>query len=554
MVTLTKDLSRKTTPAPQVHVNERCVGCQECIIRCPTKALSLDSVRWVAAADNSLCVGCRQCERVCPVSAVTVEGSVLVGERMKLATHAGPIRKGDISEVRPGLATLNEAVREAERCLNCPDPTCVRGCPAHNDIPAFIEAIRNRDLPRAQKVLAATTFLPDVCSRVCDWANQCEGACSWALAGAEPVAIGKLERFMTDNSPFEPTRRSMRSGKRLSVGIIGAGPAGIAAALELASAGSSVTLYDRERALGGVMHWGIPSYVLPDAASQRPVEALVDAGVDVKPSSEITPGSIDELLKKHDVVVAALGAPVPERPRFPGVELKGMVDATTFLKKAKSALAHSVPMPELDGAVVAVLGGSNTALDVARSVIRLGGRPVVIHRREERFSRARPDEIAEAKAEGVEFRFATNISRLEGEDGSVKQAVLVRTRQKAASAPSDPMKGTESRLKVDTVVLATGYGLDQSFTPVLGNLPLRPPSTDRVLPDRRWLASGILAGHTKAGNLAWEREYALQSSAVPRHERVWLIGDALTGPSSVVASMAQGKMAARAILERFSGR
>jgi len=554
MATLTKDRSQNTIATPQVHVNERCVGCQECIIRCPTKALSLESEKWVAEVDNSLCVGCRQCERVCPVSAVTVEGPVVVAERTKLASHGGLIRKGDISEVRPGFATLDAAAKEAERCLNCPDPTCMRGCPAHNDIPAFIEAIRNRDLPKAQKVLATTTFLPDVCSRVCNWANQCEGACTWALAGAEPVAIGKLERFVTDNSPFEPSRRGRDTGKRVSAGIIGSGPAGIAAALELASAGASVTMYDRETALGGVMHWGIPSYVLPDNASQRPVKALVDAGVEVRAGGEIAPGSIDELLKKHDAVIVALGAPVPERPEIPGSDLKGVVDATTFLKKAKTALSRSERMPDVDGAVVAVLGGSNTALDVARSVLRLGGRPVVIHRREERSSRARRDEIAEAKTEGVEFRFATNISALEGDEGGVKYAVLVRTRQKTASATAEAVVGTESRLKVDMVVLATGYGLDRTFATALGKLPLIAPSTGRVLPDRRWLASGILARGNAAGEDAWEREFALRSSTVPRRERVWLIGDALTGPSTVVASMAQGKAAARAILEQFSGR
>ncbi len=553
METLTRD-SQLTGKAglPSVSVNERCVGCQECIIRCPTRALRLEPVKWVALADNSLCVGCRQCERVCPVAAINVKGPAVVARRIQVASHAGPVAKGEIKEVRPGFASYEEAVKEADRCLNCPDPTCVRGCPAHNDIPAFIEAIRNRDLRRAQAVLARTTCLPDVCSRVCDWANQCEGACSWALVGSEPVAIGKLERFVTDNSPVPPPARPAKQASGLSVGIIGSGPAGIAAALELSSAGASVTIYDRD-GLGGVMRWGIPSYVLPDAVSRRPVAALIDAGVKIASGSTVSPETITDLLKAHDVVVAAPGAPVAERPQIPGAELEGVLDATTFLKKAKSALSEGKSMVEIEGATVAVLGGSNTAIDVARSVVRLGGRPVVVHRREERFSRSRLDELSEAKNEGVEFRFAANIARIEGENGKVSRAVLVRTHQKNASSAAEAIFGTESSLEVKMVVLATGYAIDRSFAPVFGQLPLAPQPAGTI-PDRRWMASGILTDRNRVGRLAWEREFPLLVSGTPRRDKIWLIGDALTGPSTVVASMAQGKKAGRTILDKYSGK
>jgi glutamate synthase (NADPH/NADH) small chain len=553
MKTVTKyTVSNQTGLKPEVKiVSERCVGCQECVIRCPTEALSMNIPKWIAVADNSLCVGCRQCERTCPVGAIAVIGPRLVSERSRLPVQAGPVGLGDVAEVRPGFANIEEAIKEAERCMNCPDPTCMRGCPAHNDIPRFIEAIRNKDLAGAERVIAETSCLPDICSRVCNWATQCEGSCSWALAGGEPVAIGKLERFITDNSPVPPIQKNRsEKGKGLSVGIVGSGPAGIAAAYELLSAGASVDIYERGSVPGGVLQWGIPSYILPDDVSGRPIKRLVEAGAKIHTNTSVTPQVMEQLLETHDAMIAAQGAPIAERPSIPGVDLEGVIDATVFLTRAKRSLADGTMMPELKGVHVLDLGGSDTALDVARSILRLGGKPIVIHRREERFSRARPDEIIEAKNEGVEFRFATNLARLEGENGKVKRAVLVRTRQSKADLAPEVIPGSEQVLEANLVVLSTGYGLDPKFSSLFSPLPLRQPISDRLFPDRRWVGSGILADDNPVGRVAWEREHALRSATYPRRGKLWLVGDALTGPSSVVASMAQGKLAARAILEK----
>jgi glutamate synthase (NADPH/NADH) small chain len=539
---------------PQVSVNrERCVGCQDCITRCPTSALSMDVKEWVAAVDNTLCVGCRQCRRTCPVSAISVEGPVEVSGRAHFTLHAGPIESGNVDEVRPGFSGSAEAVKEAERCLNCPDPTCVRGCPAHNDIPGFIEAIRNQDLDRAQTIISKTSCLPDVCSRVCDWSTQCEGACNWALASSQPVAIGKLERFVTDNSPVPPIRGMSQRGKGLSVGIVGSGPAGIAAAAELASAGAAVTVYERESTPGGVLQWGIPSYVLPDGVTQRPIRSLIESGVQLRSNTTITPELMTGLLKQHDAVIAASGALVPEHPAIPGLEFDGVVDSTSFLMNAKRALAEGTTLAKVHDARVIVLGGSNTALDVARTTVRLGGRPIIVHRREERFSRARPDEIAEAKSEGVEFRFATNIVRLEGENGVLKRAVLVPTAGSGADSVPTDVRGSQTAVGVDMVVLATGYGVDHSYSGLFGHVPVTQPSSDRLFPDRRWVASGIMAGDG-VGKLAWQREYGLRASRSPKHERLWVVGDALSGSSTVVGAMAQGRLAAQSVLEKLPRR
>ncbi|MHB1929818.1 MAG: 4Fe-4S dicluster domain-containing protein, partial [Acidimicrobiales bacterium] len=234
------------TDAPHVTVlADRCAGCQECVVRCPTGALDLDAVTWTVTAHDAACVGCRQCERTCPFAAIVIDGPVLVEPRAALGVHHPQSLAHDNSETRRGLATWEEALTEASRCLDCPDPTCVRGCPAHNDIPGFIRAIGTGNLDEAHRVLRRTSVLPDVCSRVCDQALQCEGACTWSLGGAAPVAIGALERFVCDNAPVPPVEVTATTGAGMTVAVVGSGPAGIAAASELVGAGAAVTVYER---------------------------------------------------------------------------------------------------------------------------------------------------------------------------------------------------------------------------------------------------------------------------------------------------------------------
>jgi glutamate synthase (NADPH/NADH) small chain len=284
--------------------------------------------------------------------------------------------------------------------------------------------------------------------------------------------------------------------------------------------------------------------------SVRPIEALRQAGVEIQTGISVTPEIMESFLNKYDAVIAAYGAPVPEIPELPGVKLSGVVDATEFLTMAKAAIAKGTIVPEFQGTTipVLVLGGSDTAIDVARSIIRLGGKPIVIHRREEKLSRARADEIQEAKNEGVEFRFATNLLKLEGENGKLKKAVLVRTKQKRPGASPEQIKGTEQTIDANIVVLATGYKLEPSFAKLF-NIPIRQPIKEQLLPDRLWIASGIFSRGGAMGKLAWEREYSLIVSLSPQRNKLWLVGDALVGPSTVVGSMAQGRLAARALLD-----
>jgi glutamate synthase (NADPH/NADH) small chain len=566
-------IAESQAPADQPRVTvltDRCVGCQECVIRCPAEALALDSGRWVVVADDALCVGCRQCERTCPFGAITVTGALMVAARTEPEPRHPLSLTMDTAEVRQGFGSWDEALAEASRCLDCPDPTCVRGCPAHNDIPSFIAAIRDHDLGKAHDVLRLTSVLPDVCSRVCDQSAQCEGACTWSLAGGTPVAIGKLERFVADNAPVPKPASGTACAGSLSVGVVGSGPAGIGAAWQLVEAGASVTVYEREPEPGGLLGWGIPDFTLPPSIAARPWHQLIAAGVDLRCQAAVGPEDIGRLLAGHDAVILAHGAGIPLRLPVPGGDLDGVTDATSFLRTGKAALAGGgadaarllaryglAAAPAAGGDSVQprvlVLGAGNTALDVARTARRLGLQAVCVDWVDERFALARPDELAEARQEGVEIRFLRTLARLEGQGGRVRRAVLARTSQKLATQRPKVLGGEHELLGTDLVVMAMGYRNDPAFAAQLPGTPVARIANG--LPARRWLASGILANpapefarRKPVGVLALGRDAALAAAALPFQARVWAVGDALAGPSTVVEAMAQGRRAADAVL------
>ena len=564
------ELSTKVTPThPHVRVlTDRCAGCQECVIRCPTGALSMDTERWVALADGDLCVGCRQCMRTCPFSAIVVDGPLLVAPRVEPELAHPEYLLGDVNEIRSGFTGWPEALAEADRCLQCPDPTCMRGCPAHNDIPGFIAAVRNRDLEGAHEILRRTSVLPDICSRVCNQAAQCEGACSWSLAGGTPVAIGRLERFVADTLPVPPPA-PVRVADELSVGIIGSGPAAAGATWELIEAGASVTVYEKDTNPGGLCNWGIPDFTLPEAVAARPWHQLVSAGVDLQCGTEIHPEDLGRLLGTHDAVIVAHGASVPLRLSVPGVELEGVTDATTFLQGAKAALEEggdpggfcaTLGLASEDGErgrrlpKVLVLGAGNTAMDVARTARRLGLGATCVDWLDERFALTRPDELDEARYEGVEVRFLRTLTALRGEAGRVTRAELARTIQARTDRRPTVVTGDPEVLSVDLVVMAMGYRADPAFADALPGTPVRREAAG--VADRAWSASGILAApasafadHNPVGTLALGREIGLWSATLPVTERLWVIGDALIGPATVVEAMAQGRRAADAVLD-----
>lgn len=544
-------------------LTDRCAGCQECLVRCPTDALTMDSGNWTVLADSTSCVGCRQCVRTCPFSAITVEGPKLVSAR----EHTFPVHPqkliGNLAETRTGFTTWAQVKAEARRCLSCPDPTCVRGCPAHNDVPSFIAAILNDDLQEAHRILQQTSFLPDVCSRVCDQALQCEGACTWSLAGGEGVAIGALERFVSDNAPVPPVQKISNEGEGLNIAIVGSGPAGIGAAWELARASASVTVFEKDDNPGGLLKWGIPDFTLPEEIADRPWQALRESGVTLHCGTAVTAEGVTSLLKEFDAVLLAQGAGTPIRLPVEGGSLSRVWDATRFLKEAQSAvvaentLSYLTKEEDPNGVrirTVLVVGAGNTAMDVARLARRLGARAICVDWMDQRFAPVRPDELDEAGMEGVDIRFLTTIDHLEDLGDGMLLAHLNYTAQKSASELPVVVSKLATTESVDLVVMAMGYRVDTSFSAVLPNSPI----TRRLqsgLTDRRWQASGLLAGgepafarHQPIGKLALGREIAISQARLSVVDRVWAAGDALVGPATVVEAMAQGRMAAQAIL------
>ncbi len=538
---------------PFVHVNkERCVGCQDCIRRCPTGALSIDYQRWIAQVDNDICVGCRQCERICAFSAILVDGPVLVSESMP-ATQLHPTEiLGNKDEIRQGFSSWQEALSEAYRCLECPEPTCVRGCPAHNDIPGFIAAIRAQDLKRAHQVLARTSIMPDACSRVCDWDNQCQGACTWTLAGDHPVAIGRLERFITEFGDFSAFERTSSKAQGKKVAVVGAGPGGMAVAWELLAHGASVTMLEKAAETGGVMNWGIPSYVLPDTVPKRIIDTLIEAGLDLRTNTALGQDvELEGLLSEYDAVVLAYGASKPIHMPIKGIDLEGVEDANDFLYMGKNALRRQQSIDELKGARILVLGAGNTAMDVARTSLRLDAHPMAIDWMNEQFARVRHDELEEARLEGVEVEFLTTLVEIVGDDqGKVKEVVLKHTVQHQASELPKIIEDSIEIVPVDKVVFAMGYKVDSSLVHNLVKMPHALPKINEEIHDRRWLASGIFSvKDPKVADLALEREEMRLWAADPQADHLWVIGDAFSGPSTVVTSMAQGRDAARSIIE-----
>lgn len=559
--------SQTTVESPHVTIfADRCAGCQECVIRCPMGALTMDLVNWIAVADDDRCVGCRQCVRTCPFSAISVEGPLVVAARVHLSHQnvADPV--GNLEETRHGIETWAGVLAEADRCLHCPDPTCVRGCPAHNDIPSFISAVREGDLDEAHRVIGRTSFLPDICSRVCDQALQCEGACTWSLAGGEPVAIGAIERFIGDNAPVPPIQNNDERGKDLRVAIVGSGPAGIGAAYELVRSGAQVTVFDKDTVPGGLLRSGIPSFTLPRATADRPWQQLLASGVRFVGGETITPDTIETLRRSHDAVLIAAGAGSAIRLPVEGGDLDGVIDATTFLVEARSALVDARPFslfptqlrPDHPRSVtVLVLGAGNTAMDVARLARRLGARAICIDWMDEHFAPVRPDELEEARAEGVDIRFQRTLTRLEGVDGRVVRAVLNETHQKSAGKMPKVDSTPVPTERVDLVVMAMGYRIDPALKGLSPTKPITRPLPDVL--DRRLQASGLpgagapaFARHRRIGELSLVREIGRLSAALGSVDRVYVAGDALIGPSSVVEAMAQGRRAAEAILDHLA--
>ena len=442
------------------------------------------------------------------------------------------VRAQNFAEVALGYDE-ETAVAEAKRCLHCKVPLCRQGCPVGVDIPGFIDRIKARDYAGAIAVIKETNALPAVCGRVCPQENQCEKNCVLAKRG-EAVAIGRLERFAADwdlaREKTIPPITYADDAQR--VAVIGAGPAGLSAAGELARRGYRVTVFEALHTAGGVLSYGIPEFRLPkEGIVEKEIDALKALGVDIELNTVVGQlYTVDELLTEEgfDAVFVGTGAGLPHFMGIPGENFNGVYSANEFLTRCNLMKAYRFPeygTPLRVGQNVAVVGGGNVAMDAARTALRLGAAKVsIVYRRGEEELPARKEEVHHAKEEGIEFRLLHNPVAVLGDgEGWVRALQCVRMelgepddsgRRRPVAVP-----GSEAELPADTVVMAIGQGpnpIVASTTP-----GMETNSRGNIIADPRTCAT------TKPG--------------------VFAGGDIVTGAATVILAMGAGKNAAAAI-------
>ena len=387
-------------------------------------------------------------------------------ERVPVREQDPQVRATNFREVCYGY-NLQEARLEASRCLQCKRPRCVEACPVNIKIPQFIHAVEDGNLLAAADVIWQDSSLPAVCGRVCPQETQCEGACIRGVKG-EPVAIGKLERFVADNARREDyfnTEVAPANGKR--VAIIGSGPAGLACASDLARWGYKVKIFEALHEPGGVLEYGIPEFRLPKTGVVAPeIKNVKRLGVEIE--TDVVVGrtiTIDSLMDKegYDAVFIGSGAGLPKFMDIPGENLNGVVSANELLTRTNLMRAFDAASdtPVYVGKRVVVVGGGNVAMDAARTAKRLGADVYLVYRRSEAELPARREEVHHAKEEGINFNLLTNPVEILGTaEGWVSgiRAVRMELGEPDASGRRSPVevKGSDFTIDCDVVVMSLG--------------------------------------------------------------------------------------------------
>jgi len=449
-------------------------------------------------------------------------------ERTAMPEQDAAARAKNFAEVACGYS-LDDALREAERCLLCPEQPCVNGCPVAVAIPDFIRKISEKNFHGAYDVITDTNLLPAVCGRVCPQETQCEGVCTVGDA-LEPVAIGRLERFVGDmaiaegwaNVPYiEPNG--------LRVAIVGSGPAGMACAADMAKAGCEVTVYEAFHEPGGVLKYGIPEFRLPNTVVDAEIGTLVKLGIRFECNTLVGRlFTIEQMIGEmgYHAVFIGTGAGYPSFMGIPGEQLNGVLSANELLTRCN--LMHARDFPAFDtplqlGRRVAVIGAGNTAMDALRMCLRLGAERVsCVYRRTKAEAPARAEEIHHAEQEGIEFHWLTSPVELidDGRNGvRAMRCVRMELGEPDASGRRRPVPvaGSEFEFEADTVV----YAIGTNANPILGQ-------TSKLQLDKR-------------GYIAADEDLATSIMGV------FAGGDIVTGAATVIEAMGAGRRAARAM-------
>ena len=444
-------------------------------------------------------------------------------------------RAGNFDEVCLGY-TEEEAVAEAQRCLNCKKPLCVGGCPVSINIPAFIQEVKNKNFERAYEIISESSALPAVCGRVCPQETQCEGKCVRGIKG-DAVAIGKLERFVADwarKNGIKPKTDTPKNGHK--VAVIGSGPAGLTCAGDLARMGYDVTIFEALHKTGGVLVYGIPEFRLPkDEVVAAEVENVRGLGVKIETNVIIGKSvTIDELLNEEgfEAIFIGSGAGLPRFMGIPGEQANGVFSANEFLTRnnlMKSFKDYDTPISR--GKKVVVVGGGNVAMDAARTALRLGAEVHIVYRRSEAELPARAEEVHHAKEEGIIFDLLQNPVEILTDDKDWVRGIRIikmELGEPDESGRRRPVEipGSEYEIACDTVIMSLGTSPN----------PLISATTEGLETNRR----GCIIAKEENGETSKTGVYAG--------------GDAVTGAATVILAMGAGKSAAAGIDEYFKNR
>jgi len=452
-------------------------------------------------------------------------------EAVSMPKQSPEVRRENFDEVATGY-TEQHALEEASRCLQCPKPLCVTGCPVGICIPDFVKLLREGKYDEAIQKIKEKNALPAVCGRVCPQEEQCQKMCILGKAG-QPVSIGRLERYLADwerKNGAKTPKKASATGKK--VAVIGAGPAGLTVAADLAKLGHEVIMYEALHLPGGVLVYGIPEFRLPKSIVQSEVDYVQKLGVELKTGYLIGRiHTIPELLKQRgfDAVFIGTGAGLPAFMGIPGEGLGGVYSASEFLIRVNLMKSYAFPIydtPIRIGKHVVVVGGGNVAMDSARSAMRLGAEEVcIVYRRSREEMPARKEEIENAEEEGILCKFLANPTRFTGDEkGWVKamECVCMELGPPDESGRRRPMpiKGSEFIMDVDTVIVAIGRTPNPIIQSTTDGLQVTKNGTIMADENGKTSIEGVYAG-----------------------------GDIVTGEATVISAMGAGKKAARAIHE-----
>lgn len=443
----------------------------------------------------------------------------MIADRIESREQKPKDRIKNFEEVSLGY-TAEEAIKEAERCLQCKNPLCVSGCPVNVNIPYFIKKIKDNKFENALNVIHETNNLPAICGRVCPQEKQCESVCILGKKG-DSVNIGKLERFASEYEKKDKKKEKITQKEK--VAVVGSGPAGLTCAADLVRMGYSVTIFEALHEPGGVLTYGIPEFRLPKYIVFKEIESIKKKGVEIKMNHLIGRSvEIPDLMKEYGAVFIGCGAGLPRFMEIPGEHLNHVYSANEFLTRVNLMEAHleKSPTPVKIGKKVVVVGGGNVAMDAARTARRLGADVIVVYRRTEKEMPARVEEVKHAKEEGIHFMMLTNPVEVLGD----KEVAKLRCAQMMLGKPDESgrrkpisIEGSEFNITCDQVIIAIGQGSN----------PL--------------IAKSAKLKHDVNGNIIVNDN--LMTSMVG----VFGGGDIIGGNSTVIQAMGDGKRAAHAI-------